>query len=154
MGPPINVFSNPWLLPNIHKSVRSTKIHCNAGVVQVAHMGTFPRYGLVWFNGELISNILSMSNSTNKFPVYYDIKDGNSFIIQKSNDQLVFSRIPSGLYFHDFGDRNIFMVATITVNRDRYTDQEFAAAKEARGGLTVVVKSSPMYYIIWYVLVC
>ena len=80
-------------MTNIQKSYQSTKIHCNAGVVQVTHMGTLPGYGLVWFNGEGIKNILSMANATKKFPVYYDSKDGDRFILQKVDEQLVFNRI-------------------------------------------------------------
>ena len=41
-GSSINMFSNPQLLTDIHESERSTKIHCNAGVVEVSHMGTVP----------------------------------------------------------------------------------------------------------------
>ena len=121
----MGVFSNPQLLTNIHKSKRSTKIHCNAGVVQVTHMGTLPRYVLVWLNGEGTANILSMANATMKYHVSYASKDGDRFILQKADEQLVFNRSPSGLYYHDIRDRDILMVATITGNHEGYTDQDF-----------------------------
>ena len=46
-----------------------TKIHCNAGVVNVTHKGKLPGYGLVWFNIANIANIaniLSMAKITKK----------------------------------------------------------------------------------------
>ena len=46
-GSSIYIFSNPQLLTNIHKSVLSTKIHCNTGVVRVTHIRTLPGFGLV-----------------------------------------------------------------------------------------------------------
>ena len=71
-GSSIDVFSNPSLLTKIHKLARTMKIHCNAGLVHVTHMGTLPGQGLVWFNREGISNFISMANATNKYPVSYD----------------------------------------------------------------------------------
>ena len=115
------MFSNPQLLTDIHKSERSTKIDCNTGVVQVTHMGTLPRYGLVWFNGEGIANILSMTNATNKFHASYNSEDGDRFILQKADKQLVFNKSPSGLYYPDIGNRDIIVVSTIMGNREGCT---------------------------------
>ena len=94
------------------------------GVVEVSHMGTPPGYGLVWFNGEGVYNILSMAKVTKKFPVSYDSADGYQFIHQKADLQLVFKRILYGLYYHDVGDRKILMVSTITGNSKGYTSRE------------------------------
>ena len=94
-------------------------------MVQVTHMGTLPRYVLVWLNGEGTADILSMANATMKYHVSYDSKDGDRFILQKADEQLVFNRSPSGLYYHDIRDRDILMVATITGNHEGYTDQDF-----------------------------
>ena len=63
-----------------------------------------------------------MTNATHKFPVSYDNKAGNRFILQKAVKQLVFNGIPSGLYFLDVGDQYILMVATTTVNREGCTN--------------------------------
>ena len=115
-GSSINVFSNPRLLTNIHKLDQIMKINCNVGVVNVTDMGTLPGYGLVWFNGEGIANILSMANVTKTFPVSYGSKDGYIFIVQTEDGQLFFNKIPPGLYFHYFGDRDIFMMNTTIGN--------------------------------------
>ena len=90
-----------------------TNIHCNAGFVHVTHNETLPGYILVCFNKDSITNILSMENTTKKYPISYDSSAGDKFILQESNKQLVFNRSPSGLYFHDAGARDILMV-TIT----------------------------------------
>ena len=80
-----------------------TNIHCNSGVVTVTHKGALPGYGLVCFNRYGITNILSIENTTKKLPITYDISAGDKLILQKDSKQLIFNRIPLGLYFHDAG---------------------------------------------------
>ena len=100
-----------------------TNIHFNAGVVNVTHKGALPGYGLVWFNIYGITNIISMENSTKKFPITYESSAGDKFILEKDSEQLVFNRSPLGLYFHDAGARNILMVGTKKVNFEGYTSR-------------------------------
>ena len=99
------------------------------------------------FNGEGIYNILYMANVTKKLPVSYASADGDRFILQKTDSQLVFNRSPSGLYYHGVGDRDILMVSTITGNREGYTDREFASETEAREGLDMMGNPPHIDYI-------
>ena len=47
MGSSIDVFCNPILLKNIHRSDKMKNIHFNAGVVNITHKGTLHGYRLV-----------------------------------------------------------------------------------------------------------
>ena len=82
-GYSIGVFCNPSLLNNIHRLEKMTNINCNAVFVNVSNKVALPGYGLVWFNIYGITNILSMENSTNKFPITYDSIAGDKFILKK-----------------------------------------------------------------------
>ena len=59
----------------------------------------------------------------------------------------MFNSSPSGLYYHEVGDRDILMVSSITGNPEGYTAQEIAAATEAWEGLAMMGNPSPMDYI-------
>ena len=100
-GSSIEMFCNPSLLNNIHRLEKMTNINCNAGFVNVSNKVALPGYGLVWFNIYGITNILSMENSTNKFPITYDSIAGDKFILKKYSQKLILNRSPLGLYFHD-----------------------------------------------------
>ena len=84
-GSSIDVFCNPILLKSIRRLEKTTNIHCNTGVVNVTHKGTLPGYGLVWFNRDEISNIISMVNANKKAPITYDSSEGDKLILQKDS---------------------------------------------------------------------
>jgi len=58
----VDVFFNESLLENIHDSVSSLYIHCNAGVATVNKVGDFPGYEIVWFHLDGFANILSLAH--------------------------------------------------------------------------------------------
>ena len=80
-GSSIDVFCNPSLLKNIHRSEKIINIHYSAGFVNVTHKGALPGYGLLWFARDGISNTFSIANATNKYPISYDISVGDKSIL-------------------------------------------------------------------------
>lgn len=54
----VSVFVNAALLIDIHTVDHTMQIKCNAGVRSTNQVGTFPGYGLVWYDPEGIANIL------------------------------------------------------------------------------------------------
>ena len=66
-----------------------------------------------------------------KNPVSYDSEVGDRFLLQKVDEQLIFSRIPSGLYLYDVVDWYILMVANTAGKRKGYTIRNFAVATES-----------------------
>ena len=55
----VDIFCNPQLLRNIHKTADGMRIHCNAGSHLTNYIGDLPGYGTVWYNPMAIANILS-----------------------------------------------------------------------------------------------
>ena len=82
-----------------------------------------------------------------KCPVSYDSEAGEKLIPQQADEQLVFNRILSSLYFHYFEDWDILMVATTKDNLKGYTNRAFTVDTESRGELAMVEKPSSGDYI-------
>jgi hypothetical protein len=138
-----DIFSNADFLSNIHESGRSMTIHCNAGSRHVTLVGTLRNYGEVWYCKYAITNILSLAKVKERYPVKYDSKQGNQFVVVQPHKKLIFKQSPSGLYYHDTADRAIVMVNTVQKNREGYTQREYDDAKEARRSLSLVGCPSP-----------
>jgi hypothetical protein len=64
-----DIFCNPVLLTNICDAGKSINIHCNAGSTRVSEIGTLMNYGEVWFSKSAITNILSLSQLKERYPV-------------------------------------------------------------------------------------
>ena len=72
--PPVrtDIFCNPRLLTNILTTTETMTIHCNAGTQTTNQKGTLRGYGEVWYSGDAIANILSLTNVSVKHPVRFD----------------------------------------------------------------------------------
>jgi hypothetical protein len=138
-----DIFNNADLLSNIHESGRSMTIHCNASSRRVTLIGTLRNYGEVWYCKDAITNILSLAKVKEQYPVKYDSKQGNRFVLVQPHKKVILKQSPSGLYYHDTPDRAIAMVNTVKENRKGYTQREYDDAKEARRALALVGYPSP-----------
>jgi hypothetical protein len=92
-------------------------IHCNAGSRRVTLVGTLRNYGEVWYCKDAIANILSLAKVKERYPVKYDSKQENQFVVVQPQKKVIFKQSPSGLYYHDTADRAIVMVNTVKENR-------------------------------------
>jgi hypothetical protein len=92
------MFCNRKLVTDTQLSSGSLKVHCNAGTKVVNHVVTLRNYGTVWFNEDVIANILSMSLVRKKFPVRYDSVASDQSIVSKPDKDVIFSSSRSGLY--------------------------------------------------------
>lgn len=92
-------------------------------------MGTLKNYSEVWFNKDVITNILSLSRVKERYPAKYDSDEGKQFVAVQPNKEVVFKQSQSGLYYHNTEDCAIIMVEE---NHDGYTWRELAKAKETR----------------------
>jgi hypothetical protein len=100
----VDVFANRDLMRNIHTTTRSMTIRCNAGVTQTNMIGRVEGYpGEVWYNPHGIANILSLSNVTKYFPVSYDSRDDEGFVVHKATGDRRFTQSGRGLFFLDTG---------------------------------------------------
>jgi hypothetical protein len=72
-----DIFCNRKILSNIRDADTTLKIHCNAGSKVIRKVGTLHNYGMVWYSKDAISNILSLAQVEDRFPVKYDFINGN-----------------------------------------------------------------------------
>jgi hypothetical protein len=127
-----DILCNPNLLTNIRYAGKSINIHCNAGTSIAIQVGTLKNYGEVWFNPNVIVNILSLARVKEKYPVRYDSDEVNQFVVVQPHKQIVFQQSGSGLYYHDTTDRAVVMVNTVGNNREGFTNRAYSKAKQAR----------------------
>ena len=56
----VDVLCNPELIQSIHHAHEAMKIEWNTGIQTTNLIGDLPGYGAVWFDPEVIANILSL----------------------------------------------------------------------------------------------
>ena len=66
-----DIFCNKKLLKNIRTTKESTEIVTNGGGLKTNMKGTLPNYGEVWYHPKAITNILSMRNVAERYPISY-----------------------------------------------------------------------------------
>jgi hypothetical protein len=134
------------LLMDIRPSKKTLRIHCNAGTKEVNQVWIIRNYGTVWYCVSAIVNIVSLAQVKKKFPISYDSKHGNQYVVKKLDHDVVFKESPSGLYYHDKANRKYDiinvekddMVDTVKSNREGFTDRDYERAKSARKALGLV----------------
>jgi hypothetical protein len=104
-----DIFCNKKLLTDIRPSKKTLRIHCNAGTKEVNQVGILRNYGTVWYGASAIANIVSLAQVKNKFPISYDSKHGNHFVVNKPDHNAVFKESPIGLYYHGTANRKYVM---------------------------------------------
>ena len=76
----VDVFYNKELLINIRKQHKKLDIHCNAVIATTTLIGNLPGYGTVWYDANIIANILSLARvKEHGYQVTYDSSVGNAF---------------------------------------------------------------------------
>jgi hypothetical protein len=144
-----NIFCNKKLLMDIHPSKKMLRIHCNAGTKGVNQAGTLKNYGTAWYCSSAIANILPLAQVKKKFPISYDSKHGNQFVVNKPDHDVVFKEIPSGMYYHGTVNRKYVMLnvekddMVDTANREGCTDRDYERTKSARKALGLAGCPSP-----------
>ena len=128
-----DIFCNKNLLTDIHESGSVTHIISNGGTLKITKKGTLDGYGLVWYHPKAITNILSLSNVTNRIPISYDSRNGEVFIMHKPEGDRYFTQISAGLYRFDTRDEaNYAFLTTSASVRERFSRREYENAKKAR----------------------
>lgn len=100
-------------------------------------------FGEVWYCPDAIANILSLALVAKKYPVSYDSRDGNMFVVHKPGKEILFKQSGNGLFYHDFADRAVVLVNMVTENREGFTDREYQRTQAARRALAMVGYPSP-----------
>ena len=133
----VDVFANKKLLVDVHTTRNTLRIRSTGGVSTTNQQGTLPGYGLVWYYGDGIANILSLSNVQRKYRVTYDSTGSNQFVVHKPDGTTrIFRQSKTGLFYHSVkergGSKATVLVKTVADAREGYTDREFQRAEAAR----------------------
>jgi hypothetical protein len=79
----VDVFSNRAMFRSVRRNTKVLRIHCNAGAVELDHVGDLSGYGTVWYNPGGMANILSLAKVKEKHRVTFDSTNGNEFHVHK-----------------------------------------------------------------------
>jgi hypothetical protein len=99
---PMDAFSNPRLLKDIHEVRGSLTIHTQACKAVTKLRGTVPGYGEVWFCPDGIPNILSLARVAKTRLVTFDSTTGNQFAVTRHDgSKRIFWKPEHGLNYYD-----------------------------------------------------
>jgi Reverse transcriptase (RNA-dependent DNA polymerase)/Zinc knuckle len=136
----ISVFNNKQMVTNIRVSPQEVCDRTNGGEQTSTHIADFKNLGVVWYNPELIANILSLSEVRKKCRVTMDTAEEPAMIVHRTNGTILkFTEHTDGLYFFDSfiqsNDTSIgkfSFVETVAQNKSVYVTREIEAADKAR----------------------
>ena len=79
----VDVFSNTFLLANIHQYGWTLRLSCNAGIVTTTLVGDLEEYKIVWYHTKGIANILYLYQFNNLYRFTYGSTRGKCFTVHK-----------------------------------------------------------------------
>jgi hypothetical protein len=99
------IFCNPDMVTNIQQTDEELTLTTNAGVLQTNMKANVPGWGEVWFNLTAMMNIFSYAQMVNRYPVTYDSKKEDAFIVHLLHKQV---------YLLHYRDQVPFIYSTVT----------------------------------------
>ena len=107
------------------------RVHCNSRVDIVDKDDDPPGYRTVWYELTGIANILSMSRSTKKFRVVFEIECGNCSSMVLLDREVRFQLSTNGLYYFGSVDRenSVLLINTLSENQEGFTRREYKGAQ-------------------------
>jgi hypothetical protein len=133
----LDLFCNPKLVRNIHKSCVPTRMQSNGGTVTLRHKAQVDDgYHLdVWFDKDAITNIVALKNLITLCDMTYS-KSEESFFVHREEfglPDMQFQMHHSGLHYHDPTDlHNFQFVTTVSGNKAHFTARQIQGAQKAR----------------------
>ena len=133
----VDLFYNKERLINIRKQHKKLDIHCNAVIATTTLIGNLPGYGTVWYNANIIANILSLARvKEHGYRVTYDSsEEGNAFHVHKSDGTVrVFEESDKGLYYMDTKTQqnndniDVTLVNMVDNNHVKYSQRDYSKA--------------------------
>ena len=137
-GSTITLIKNSQLLTDIYcvPDDKSLTVFCNSGEQRSTYRGILPGFGKVWCNPSSLANIISFSELSDKFPIYYD-QPNNAFLIKISDTQTITFHRQGGLFVYDTTStstlkQNHLFLQTVAENKKKFSDDEITKAELAR----------------------
>ena len=122
----VDVLSNRPLLNNISKSDRALEIFSTGGRTTTTLQGELPGYGTVWFHPGVITNILSLSEISEKYRVSYNITGENKFLVYlKKGNIKSFTQCERCLFYSKMAAGETLIVNTVDYNISKYPERDY-----------------------------
>jgi hypothetical protein len=141
----ISVFNNENLVVDIRPSDEHMYAFTNGGHQVSTEVANITNLGTVWFNRDLVANILSLSQVRRVCKVTMDSSVSPSITVHKTDGStLVFHERPDGLYVHNTGispptsavsgsvSTGYTFLQTVSDNKNFFTQREIDSADRAR----------------------
>jgi hypothetical protein len=140
------VFCNPKYVTNIRESNYPLSISTNGGELISYKKCDIPHIDNVWYNENLITNIISMKDMTDIFRVTMDSKEELALLVHMPDKIVKFKQFSNGLYDMDPNDKTSFEMKRkpcqfLTTVKDKMkflSKRQQEQAERARGLLEVM----------------
>jgi len=128
----IDIFYNSKLLTNIRPTTIPMTIRSRRGTKTINLIGDLAGYpDPVYFDHEVIANILSLYNEQKQHRVTYNSKGTNAFTIHKQHSNMIFQERSRDLFYHDTVEHST-VLTTVEEKKELYTKRQSTGAKLAR----------------------
>jgi hypothetical protein len=131
----MDLFCNPKLVEDIHKSDKRMRLRSNGGTMMVSHKAKMKGYNKdVWFSKDAITNIIALSNLITQYRVTYDSAD-QMFVVHREDQNkpnMEFKMHESGLHIFDPSDKDYSFVNTVNGNKENFSQRQIKGAELAR----------------------
>ena len=135
----ISIFCNLNMVSNIRETNKTLDLTMNAGVLVTNKKADAPKWGEVWFSPDAVTNIFSLANMSDRYPVSYNGTKEDAFIMQLPHKQVKFEQLTNKLYVFKLPNTvkpttkdDAQFVNTVEENKTFYTQHQFEQAKQAR----------------------
>jgi hypothetical protein len=134
------IWSNPDMVSNIRETNETLELTTNAGVLLTNKKAYLPGWGDVWFSTDLVTNIFSLAQVSDRYHVTYDNDKEDAIIVHMPDKEVKFQRFGNNIYIYippQFkknleGILHQSQFGTLEENKTFYTKRQFEQARRAR----------------------
>jgi hypothetical protein len=132
-----SIFCNKDYVENIHEVSETLELITNGGSLVTNQKAYVPLFGEVWFSDQAITNIFSLHDMQKMYPVSYDSRKENAFVVELPHKSIKFTLVQPGLYKYCPRKCNQpavpgSFIQTVEENKKFYTEREVQRARKAR----------------------
>jgi hypothetical protein len=134
------IFCNPKYVTNITDTEEQLEVMTNGGLLMSKQKCEIPHLGECWYNPHSITNIIALSDMTNKFRVTMDSSKEKALLVHFPNKVVKFKQMKGGLYAMNPKDPANFgsissqshLIQTLEENLKYLSPRQRARAHKAR----------------------
>jgi ribosomal silencing factor RsfS len=123
-GSTVNVFCNPDMVKNIVKMEKALIINKNAGEFSAEDTAELPWSDMkIWFDPHVITNVLSLGLSQEKYHVHYDNAKEDTIFVETPKGTIPFRLLMKYLYVYHPNVPETNMLTTLKEQKLFYTSR-------------------------------